>query len=189
MAKKKTMKEIQQQSWKDIQQLSKRELKEQINTLNAVANKRIKRLESRDLESPAVRELKGYFKLKQTDTKQGLQKQLSALTHFLDTKTSTLTGAKEYTTFSNKLASLMNLPETHQGRIDAWEILEKYRAQNPNIVQTGSREIYEKIATIVGERGVISPEEIERIRQQNEEFTDDFDYFPNDYEESIDVIW
>lgn len=179
MAKKKTMGEIKAQSWKDIQQLSKRELKEQINTLNAVANKRIKRLQDRDLLSPATRELEK-FSLQKSYTKQGLQKQLSQLTNFLDMKTSTITGAKEYTKFTNKLAENMNLTEDPNARSKVWEIIERYRETHPHIVQTGSKETYEKIANIVGQYGVVDPTEIEQIRQRETEFTDDFELFPED---------
>ena len=176
MAKKKTSSEIRSQSWKEIQQLSKRELKEQINTLNAVANKRIKRLQDRDLMSPAVKEIE-QFRLKQSETKQGLQKQLSQLTNFLDMKTSTITGAKEYTKFTDTLAKEMNLTEDKNARGKVWEILEHYRETHPHIVQTGSKEVYERIASIVGNTGVTDPEELERIRQQETEFVDDFEYF------------
>lgn len=181
MAKKKTSSEIRSQSWKDIQQLSKKELKEQINTLNAVANKRIKRLQDRDLLSPATRELEK-FSLQQSDTKQGLQKQLSQLTNFLDMKTSTITGAKEYTKFTDKLAKDMNLTEDPEARSKVWEIIERYRETHPHIVQTGSKETYEKIANIVGQYGIVDPTEIERIRQKETEFTDDFELFSEDVE-------
>ena len=185
MAKRKTSSEIRSQSWKDIQQLSKKELKEQINTLNAVANKRIKRLQDKDLMSPAVQEIE-QFRLKQSDTKQGLQKQLSQLTNFLDMKTSTIKGAREYTQFTDDLAKKMNLTPDKNARGKVWRVLEQYRETHPHIVQTGSKEIYEKIASIIGETGVFDVEELERIRQQETEFIDDFEYFDEDGEDGYE---
>ena len=183
---KKTSKEIRGQSWKEIQQLSKRELKEQINTLNAVANKRIKRLQEKKLLSPATRELEK-FTLKPTDTKQGLQKQLSQLTNFLDMKTSTITGAKQYTKFTDDLAKQMNISEDPQSRKKVWELLERYRESNPHIVQTGSKEIYEQIARISGKYNTLDIEEIERLRQFENTFEDDFNYFEED-EDNDEII-
>lgn len=178
MAKKKTLSEIRSQSWKDIQQLNKKELKEQINTLNTIANKRIRRLQDRDLESPATREIE-LLRMKQTDTKQGLQKQLSQTLNFLEMKTSTIKGAKEYTDYSNELARRMGLPETHEGRQEAWSILEKYRQHKPAVIQTGSDEKYRQIADIVGNTGYTIPEDIEDVRQQQQTFKDDFTYWGN----------
>ena len=186
MAKRKTSSEIRSQSWKDIQQLSKKELKEQINTLNAVVNKRIKRLQEKNLLSPATRELE-YFRLKPTDTKQGLQKQLSQLTNFLDMKTSTIKGAKQYTKFTDNLAEKMNLSEDPRSREKVWELLEKYRETNPHVVQTGSKEIYEQIARISGEYNTSDIEEIERLRQSENTFEDDFNYFEED-EDNDEII-
>lgn len=180
MAKKKTMQEILNQSWKDVQQLSTKELKTQINTLNAVANKRIKRVKELDIESPATRDLEEFFKLEQSNNKQGLQKQFSRLTDFLSMPTTTIKGAREYTQLSNELAKLMGYEETKQGRTDAWDLLEKYRAKYPNVISTGSDPKYHQIAKIVGKYGVTDLDDIEKIRQFEDTFKDDFEYFEED---------
>lgn len=176
MAKKKTLKEIQSQSWLDIQQLNKNELREQINTLNTIANKRIRRLQERDLESPATREME-LLRMQKSDTKQGLQKQLSTTLNFLEMKTSTIKGAKDYTKLSNELAKSMGFPETKQGRKDAWSVLEKYREHKPAVVQSGSDEKYRQIAEIVGKTGVTDPKDLEKMRQELDQFTDEFDFW------------
>lgn len=184
MAKKKTLKEIQSQSWLDIQQLNKNELREQINTLNTIANKRIRRLQDRDLESPATREIE-LLRMQKTDTKQGLQKQLSQTLNFLEMKTSTIKGAKEYTKLSNELAKSMGYPETKQGRKDAWSVLEKYREHKPAVVQSGSDEKYRQIAEIVGKTGMTDPEDLEKMREEMDRFKDDFNFWENRYKNSF----
>lgn len=86
--------------FEDIQKLTRKELAVVTSRLVSATNKRIRRLEKSDLgESPAIRSLKertGEDRLSVKNKKQGqLQKVFTEAKHFLNLKTSTISGYKK----------------------------------------------------------------------------------------------
>lgn len=185
----KTKGEILSQDWKTIQQLSERELRSQLRTLNDVANKRLQRLEQAGVDSPAMvgRGEKGKFTVPREATKQELQKSLSEVSDFIQQKTSSVKAARSYTESANELADTMGFDQTKAGRKAMWDIIDKFKETYPDKAsQWGSDKIHQQIADIVAETGYADPQHIMSIMSDENEYDDDFDLFDDTTDELMD---
>lgn len=98
---KKTMTELLEMKWKDISALSTSELRELSQRLNSAANKRLRRIEQAGAQefSPAylgTRANRGDFSTKGLTTRTDLKNEIQRASAFLQSRTSTVRGAKEY---------------------------------------------------------------------------------------------
>ena len=96
-----SIQDIIDMDWRDINRLSEGELKQLSMRLNSAANKRLRRLEQSGQSkwSPAYVHIKksgGDFTVKGKDTKTAIKNEIQRATDFLNAKTSTAAGSKEY---------------------------------------------------------------------------------------------
>lgn len=96
-----SIQDIIDMDWRDINRLSEGELKQLSMRLNSAANKRLRRLEQSGQSkwSPAYAHIKksgGDFTVKGKDTKTAIKNEIQRATDFLNAKTSTAAGSKEY---------------------------------------------------------------------------------------------
>ena len=96
-----SIQDIIDMDWRDINRLSEGELKQLSMRLNSAANKRLRRLEQSGQSkwSPAYTHIKksgGDFTVKGKDTKTAIKNEIQRATDFLNAKTSTAAGSKEY---------------------------------------------------------------------------------------------
>lgn len=98
MAKKKPVSKILKLTAYQVMKLSDTNLKKYVSTMNAAANKRIKRAESQGLTSGVIERIKqrpgGKFSIKGKDTRSKLENAFLDVKQFLESKTSTTRGIK-----------------------------------------------------------------------------------------------
>lgn len=182
--------------FKTLQDGINKATREQLAKLNqkygAIANKRISRIESQDLYSPALR---GIYKKGITHfstagkSRDELYRQYMLLQEFLDAKTSTVSGSKEY---KSDVEHTLGIENVSRNALDTiWGVINRIKEvvpMIPNYQDLGSM-IYDEIKddiddfkdadsaeleTMIQElAGKYTNEVIKMVEEQEKEFSDD----------------
>ena len=163
--------------------LNESELRAVTSRLVSAGNKRIRRLQSHNINSPAVQGLgtKGSFSTKVVTAKGNqtnkLREEFARARSFLTSETSTITGYKKYVAKTyERLSSEMNLPlEKIKKQLDVNKLFEiHHKLQSKGLISSyahskGSLQARDTIAEMLINNPNLSYDEIETWYEQNYE--------------------
>lgn len=109
-------------SWNDLNKLSTKELRELSMKLNSAANKRLRRIETSGKQefSPAyqyTRRGRGDFSVKGLTTRTQIKNEIQRASSFLEAKTSTLKGVRQYEKETKELFGDQEAPEDDMSKL------------------------------------------------------------------------
>lgn len=189
----KTVKQILNLEPDELMKMKRSELAEVTSLLSRAANKRIKRLEAKDIDTPALQGYErsgGKFGTRGKNLNE-LRSEFYRVSHFLNAKTSTITGAKQvHKEVVDRLTADLTTEEREKYNLttdqlkDFWEGYRKLQEVEPaQLKEYGSAQMQEYLRKQFDDIGVQTDEDIDEMIQRGLEKLD------IEYEEREDEVY
>ena len=150
-----------------VNSMTDKEMRRYANKLFSAANKRLKRLEEKGIQSPAIKayDIKGKFSTKGLDRNK-LYKEVVQATQFLKAKTSTVSGYNATIAKYNKALGLTGDDSlTGEDLSKFWEVFYKFMEKHPSLYNFNAKGSDPAMKAIVA--GVIKKRRTEGVNVSN----------------------